>query len=81
MYVCLCNGLTDHQVEKAVAGGAARPKDVYAACGCRAQCGTCARAILCAIRGGAAAAFRGGASHQGGGGPAVPAVAAAASPA
>ncbi len=49
-WVCLCNGITDEDVARAVCGGARRPKDVYAACGCRAQCGKCTREILSLIR-------------------------------
>ena len=55
MYVCLCNALTDRQVRQAVADGACRPREVYGACGCRAQCSSCARAILATIRDAAAA--------------------------
>ena len=55
MYVCLCNALTDRQVRQAVADGASRPREVYGACGCRAQCSSCARAVLAAIRDAAAA--------------------------
>ncbi len=50
MYVCLCNALTECQVRAAVEEGAGRPRDVYGACGCRAQCGGCTKAILCLIR-------------------------------
>ena len=57
MYVCLCNALTDRQVRQAVADGACRPREVYGACGCRAQCSSCARAILVTIRDAAAAAL------------------------
>jgi bacterioferritin-associated ferredoxin len=57
VYICLCNGLTECQVRKAVADGACRPRDVYGACGCRAQCGTCVRAILGTIREAAASAI------------------------
>jgi bacterioferritin-associated ferredoxin len=40
MYVCLCNALTDRQVKQAAAtAGTTKPSSVYAACGCRAQCG------------------------------------------
>lgn len=49
MYVCLCNAITDQQVRLAVIAGASRPSEVYGACGCAAQCGTCAslmRSIL-----------------------------------
>jgi bacterioferritin-associated ferredoxin len=55
MYICLCNALTDKQVRQAVADGACRPRDVYGACGCRAQCSTCVRAILATIKDAAAA--------------------------
>ena len=55
MYICLCNALTDCQVREAVANGACRPREVYGACGCRAQCSSCARAILATIRDAAAA--------------------------
>ena len=55
MYVCLCNALTECQVRRAVEDGASRPRDVYGACGCRAQCGACTRAILATIRDAAAA--------------------------
>ena len=50
MIVCLCNALTDAQLADAVAQGASRPRDVYAACDCKAQCGTCTRMILSMIR-------------------------------
>ena len=60
MYVCLCNALTDRQVRDAVAEGACRPRDVYGACGCRAQCSSCARAILATIRDAAGALAPGG---------------------
>ena len=50
MIVCLCNALTDAQLSEAVAQGASRPRDVYAACDCKAQCGTCTRTILGMIR-------------------------------
>ena len=50
MILCLCNALTDTQLADAVAKGACRPRDVYAACDCKAQCGTCTRTILGMIR-------------------------------
>jgi len=50
MYVCHCNALTDRDVSRAVADGASRPHEVYAACNCRAQCGTCTRTVLCLLR-------------------------------
>ena len=51
MYVCSCNGLTDAQIQSAIASGAGRTHDVYAACNCRAQCGSCTASILCMLRG------------------------------
>lgn len=46
MIICLCNALSDATIGQAIAGGAKRPKEVYEACQCRAQCGTCLRFIL-----------------------------------
>jgi bacterioferritin-associated ferredoxin len=52
MYVCLCNALTDRQVKQAAAtAGTTKPSSVYAACGCRAQCGQCVKALLALLRG------------------------------
>lgn len=52
MYICLCNALTDRQVKQAAtAAGTTRPSSVYAACGCRAQCGQCVKALLALLRG------------------------------
>ena len=50
MILCLCNALTDTQLADAVAKGACRPREVYAACDCKAQCGSCTRTILGMIR-------------------------------
>ncbi|WP_245818217.1 (2Fe-2S)-binding protein [Muricoccus roseus] len=50
MYVCICNALTDSQIQSAIASGAGRTHDVYAACNCRAQCGSCTASILCMLR-------------------------------
>lgn len=54
MYLCLCNGLSDTRIVEAIRQGARRPRDVYAQCGCRAQCGRCTAAILGVLRGAAA---------------------------
>ena len=52
MYVCLCNALTDRQVKQAAHdAGTTKPSSVYAACGCRAQCGQCVRALVALLRG------------------------------
>lgn len=50
MFLCLCNALTDAQIAEAIHQGARRPLDVYARCGCRAQCGRCTASILGAVR-------------------------------
>ena len=50
MIVCLCNALTEAQLSDAVGKGALRPREVYAACDCKAQCGGCTRTILGLIR-------------------------------
>ena len=51
MYICLCNALTDRQVKQAAAtAGTTKPSVIYAACGCRAQCGQCARALVNLLR-------------------------------
>jgi len=42
--------LTDTQIVQIVAAGASRPKEVYCACGGRAQCGNCTATILSIIR-------------------------------
>ena len=49
-YICLCNGITDEEVKRAICCGARRPKEVYEAAGHRAQCGKCTRDILAVIR-------------------------------
>ena len=52
MYVCLCNALTDRQVKQAAAtADTTKPSTVYATCGCRAQCGQCAKAMVALLRG------------------------------
>ncbi|HTW69063.1 MAG TPA: (2Fe-2S)-binding protein [Acetobacteraceae bacterium] len=45
MYVCLCNALTDRHVRAATLAGATRPSEVYRACGCTVQCGTCSTTV------------------------------------
>ena len=50
MYICLCNALTDTDVQQAAEQGACRPREVYEACGCVAQCGSCTRQILALLR-------------------------------
>jgi bacterioferritin-associated ferredoxin len=51
MYICLCNALTDRKLRQAAATiDSERPADLYAACGCRAQCGRCVQTVLGMLR-------------------------------
>jgi bacterioferritin-associated ferredoxin len=51
VYICLCNALTDRRLKEAAASlPDGRPSDLYAACGCRAQCGQCVKAIVQVLR-------------------------------
>jgi bacterioferritin-associated ferredoxin len=51
LYICLCNALTDRKLKQVVVEtGSQRPGEVYAACGCRAQCGQCVKAVLALVR-------------------------------
>ncbi|KAA0020469.1 (2Fe-2S)-binding protein [Salinicola corii] len=42
MYVCLCVGVTDRDIENAVSSGARSWREVREATGCAGQCGKCA---------------------------------------
>ncbi|MCC7282830.1 MAG: (2Fe-2S)-binding protein [Acetobacteraceae bacterium] len=50
MIVCLCNALTDRDVRDAAARGAERVSQVYRECGCRVDCGKCAREMRDILR-------------------------------
>ena len=44
MYVCLCHGVTDHQIRAAVTEGhATRLRDLNRCLGVASECGACAR--------------------------------------
>ncbi len=46
MYMCICNALTDRMLKHAASVvGSTRPSLIYAACGCRLQCGQCVRGV------------------------------------
>jgi bacterioferritin-associated ferredoxin len=49
MFVCLCNGITSHQVAEAVDGGASTTNQVAAACGAGGDCGRCRRTVRAII--------------------------------
>jgi bacterioferritin-associated ferredoxin len=42
MYVCICKGITDHQIKSAVNSGASSFRQVRNALGVASQCGKCA---------------------------------------
>lgn len=41
MYVCICNGVTDHQIREAASDGCATVADLVLRTGCGATCGSC----------------------------------------
>ena len=41
MYVCVCNGVTDHQVREVVAAGCRSLSELTMRTGCGAACGSC----------------------------------------
>jgi len=47
--MCVCTGLNDADIEKAIRSGAKRVSEVFKHHGCKAQCGTCADSIKGAI--------------------------------
>jgi len=49
MIVCLCSGVSERQVETAVAKGAATVHDVTRACGAGSDCGACQHMLAALI--------------------------------
>ncbi len=49
MYVCLCHGVTNHTVARAVASGATTSGQVAAACFAGSECGRCRRTVRAII--------------------------------
>lgn len=41
MYVCICNGVTDHQIREAAASGVRTVAELTMRSGCGATCGSC----------------------------------------
>lgn len=41
MYICLCNGLREKDIDAAIAEGAVNHSEVYQALGCNPKCGMC----------------------------------------
>jgi len=53
MYVCICNGVTDRDIQEAVLRGARTVKDLRRELGVASDCGKCAgcaREVLCDAR-------------------------------
>jgi len=53
VYICLCNALTDRDLQPHVAGGSNSLSMVYRACGCQPQCGKCVPFVRQMLREGA----------------------------
>ncbi len=54
MYVCICNGVTDHQIREAAANGVRTVAELTMRTGCGASCGSCidtAVALLDSVHG------------------------------
>ena len=41
MYVCVCNGVTDHEIRQAAAAGCGSMTELTMRTGCGAACGSC----------------------------------------
>lgn len=41
MIICLCNNISDKEIEDAIERGSTKALDVYKALGCKPQCGSC----------------------------------------
>lgn len=49
MYVCVCKGLNDADINDAIQSGAKRVSEVFRHHGCKAQCGACNQTIKDAL--------------------------------
>ena len=41
MIICLCNNISEKEIEDAIESGCTRATDVYESLGCKPQCGSC----------------------------------------
>ena len=41
MIICLCNNISEKEIEDAIERGSKKATDVYDALGCKPQCGSC----------------------------------------
>jgi bacterioferritin-associated ferredoxin len=49
MFICICNGITDHQIRDAAASGACNLGALQSRLGVATQCGQCAEAALAVL--------------------------------
>lgn len=56
MYVCVCNAVTERQIEHAIENGARRLRDLRAKLGVAGECGRCASCAHACLKQAAAAA-------------------------
>ena len=41
MIICLCNNISEKEIDEAISRGSSKAADVYEALGCKPQCGSC----------------------------------------
>jgi bacterioferritin-associated ferredoxin len=49
MYVCLCTGLTDHDIRQAIASGASSVEEVTGRTGAGTHCGACVASVAALV--------------------------------
>ena len=41
MIICLCNNISEKEIDEAILRGSSKAPDVYESLGCKPQCGSC----------------------------------------
>ena len=41
MIICLCNNISEKEIDEAISRGSSKVADVYEVLGCKPQCGSC----------------------------------------
>jgi bacterioferritin-associated ferredoxin len=49
MYVCLCTGITDHDIRQAIASGACSVEEVSGCTGAAKHCGACLASVVALV--------------------------------
>jgi bacterioferritin-associated ferredoxin len=49
MYVCLCTGITDHDIRQAIASGASSVEEVTGCTGAGKHCGSCLASVVALV--------------------------------